>query len=305
VKIVHVDAAGLRPWVEGLRALEREISYPIADGADRFRIDHGADYHPFFSAMGEAHFLVAFEGDRVIGTMAGVKKEGEILGARHVTAYVADLKIAASHRGRGLVTKMLFFALKEALTPKNRHYRTWRYVYGAAMRGQKGDVLRSAKGLSLMRLTHPAAELAVYFVPPERLAAIDPSGAPPPPGPDGLDLSPDAISRSDEAGTVTTRGAKDLRLDSTAKPWPLFHLPLGPRHWLPSHGAYLRGAARAMALRGDPGPACFAIDLRLADHVAWLESQGVTPGARCTIHALGRRPIPRRIPWIHLATSEI
>ena len=31
----------LGPYVERLRLLEREILYPIADGADHFFIDHG------------------------------------------------------------------------------------------------------------------------------------------------------------------------------------------------------------------------------------------------------------------------
>ena len=38
-------------------ALERGVTYPL--GHDRFAIDHGSAYHPFFSALGDARFLVA------------------------------------------------------------------------------------------------------------------------------------------------------------------------------------------------------------------------------------------------------
>ena len=55
-----VDEHGLKPYVVGLRKLEREISYPIADGADSFVIDHGVNYHPFFSKMGKKHIFWSF-----------------------------------------------------------------------------------------------------------------------------------------------------------------------------------------------------------------------------------------------------
>src|SRR5207248_8774995 len=60
-RIIRVLAAQLGPYAASLRALEEPIRYPIADGADSFRIDHGADYHAFFSRLGEAHFLLALE----------------------------------------------------------------------------------------------------------------------------------------------------------------------------------------------------------------------------------------------------
>jgi len=58
LRFVHLKSDGIAPYVEGLRALERDIEYPIADGADAFRIDHGAEYHPFFSDLGDANFIL-------------------------------------------------------------------------------------------------------------------------------------------------------------------------------------------------------------------------------------------------------
>ena len=71
----------------------------------------------------------------------------------------------------------------------------------------------------------------------------------------------------------------------------------------PTWGAYLAGRARRWPAAARP--ACFAIDERLTDHVAWLAGVGVQPGATCTIYALRLPFAPRPVPWVHLATSEI
>jgi hypothetical protein len=56
---------------------------------------------------------------------------------------------------------------------------------------------------------------------------------------------------------------------------------------------------------GLPGPICFSLDERLADHVDWLASRGVTTGAACTIYTFRMPGGPRPLPWVHLATSQI
>ena len=107
-------------------------------------------------------------------------------------------------------------------------------------------------------------------------------------------------------GVISTAGRKDLRLVSTAEPWPLAHLALGPAAWRPSWGAYLAAAGAALVDHRIAGPACFGVDDRLRDHVAWLAGEGVEPGAVCTVST--RSPCPRGFlapPWVHLATSEI
>ena len=73
LELRHVEAHALAPFVEDLRALERDVSYPIDDGRDRFVLSHGDAYHPFFSSMGEAHFVVALEKGRVVGCIAAVR----------------------------------------------------------------------------------------------------------------------------------------------------------------------------------------------------------------------------------------
>ena len=86
-----------------MRALEESIRYPIADGADHFFIDHGPRYHPFFSNLGEAFFLLALDGERCAGAAVGVRRVVDWCGRAVVSFYACDLKVAAPmHRGSGL-----------------------------------------------------------------------------------------------------------------------------------------------------------------------------------------------------------
>jgi hypothetical protein len=302
VRLVHVTPQELGRYQDSLRRLEANIRYPIADGADHFRIDHGPSYAAFFTGLGEAHFLLALDGDEVVGTCAAIGRFAEAGGRRAATLYGADLKIAPAHRGGALARRFVYRGFVDVFRPSTRRRWPWRLAYVAAMHGARGDVMRSARGLlNPMRLARAAARLAVYFAQPEALAALPHHRCPPGPSEAGLNLSPDAKHEAD--GTVSTRGRKDLCLESTGEAWPLVHLPLGPAAWRPTWGAYL--AAGGDALTGSGATACFAIDERLTDQTAWLASVGIRPGATCTIYAL-RLPLgPRPAPWVHLATSEI
>ncbi len=321
MKLLLVDAAHLAPYAAGLRALERDITYPLADGQDRFWIDHGAHYHPFFSALGEAHFLIALDGDAVVGTAAGILRTARF-GERAVpTGYACDLKLAPSHRGRGVARDLLLHGLRHVLTTPR--FRRWRYAYGAAMRSARGDVMRSARGLHPARLFRPDACLRLFFVPAPALRALDPSGCPPLAAArtPGLELSPTQPG----LGLVSTAGTKDLRLVSArpqgredaqsqgredaqsqgredARTWPLTHLTHGPRDWPATLGDYLARAGRALP---DEAIACFGLDERLAPQLEWLAARGLVSDTVCTIYGWRLPGGPRDPAWIHLATSEI
>jgi hypothetical protein len=300
LRFLNLRPEQLAPYVDGLRALEHDIEYPIADGADSFRIDHGPLYHPFFSSMGEAQVIVGLDGHRVVATITGILRDGLLGGRTTKVMYGADMKVAKSHRGRGVPRKMLFFALRRLLSePRGT---SWRYAYVAAMRGAKGDVMRTVSGVHPARLAHPAAELMIYFVPPEKLARLDLAGAPAPPSlHEGIDLSPWPSSP-----LLSTAGRKDLRLRSTGgEPWPLVHLPYGPAR--PSWASYLKECGNSLNSPSERAGAiaCFGLDVRLHAHAEWLASNGVTPGAVCTVYALSLTPRTRGARWLHLSTAEI
>jgi hypothetical protein len=299
VALAHVTPDSLGPFAPGLCALEAGIEYPAGDKT--FTIDHGPSYHPFFSAMGAAHFVVASAGPNVVGNVVGVRKELEVGGRPLSALYVCDLKVAAAHRGGGLARRMLAFGLWRLVsTPELRRVRV---LYGAAMKGARGDVTRSARGASPLRLARPWARGAVYFVAPAALAGLEPRDCPELVPPGGIDLSPGGAT--EPPGTASTAGRKDLRLLPNGVSWPLVHLPLGPHAWRPSFGHYLRACGEALSARGAAGPACFALDERLLGHTAWLAQAGISPGAMFTIHGLDLTRTIRRAPFIHLATSEI
>lgn len=298
VRLLYLRPAELGPYLEQLAALERDISYPIADGQDRFVLSHGAEYHPFFSGFGEAHFLLALHGDEVIGCVAGVRKRvltprGEVMGG-----YVGDLKLRRDWRGKGVPARMLSHALLLSLRRwKELH---WRFAFGAAMRGDQGDVMRAAKGANVMKLSHAFARLDLFFVAPAQLAALEVSAAPATPSARGMDLSPGA-----QDDVVSTAGRKDFVLQSTGKPWPLVHLPRGPSGWGGSHAAYLRRGGERLVREGALGPACFGLDRRLTAEREFLASRGITPGAVATVYALSTTWRSWGAAWTHLATSEI
>jgi hypothetical protein len=294
-RFVYSGAAGIAPYLAELRQLEQSIQYPIGNGVDHFVIDHGPEYHPFFSGLGDARFLLAVRGSRVLGSIAGVMRTVTLAG-QHVRAlYLCDLKVAPDARGQHLSRSLLLRGL--TIIARDPALRQTRFFYGAAMRGSTGDVMRSVHGAHPFKLSRPAAQLHVYFAAPAALAKLDVAPAPTPPRTSGLILGQSEPLRE------STAGRKDLRLVSTGQPWPLVHLPLSPiaAGW----AQYLRETGASLLQARPVVSACFAVDQRLTNHVAWLETQGIAPGAVCTVYSWRLALRPTRSAWVHLPTSEI
>lgn len=303
LRILYLRSPQLGPYVEGLRRLEGEIEYPIADGEDHFRIDHGEEYHRFFSEMGEAHFLVALEGEEVVGSIAGVFKPYRVGEKLRRSVYLGDLKVAKRWRGGKLGPAILRRCLMEMA--RNRELWKWEVAFGAGMRGAGGDFMKMAQGrpFHVARLTRPVARLALFFEPPEKLAALSEGGRELSlPGP-GVDFSPGATEG--KADWISTGGRKDLRLMSTGEPWPLVHLVRGPGGWRDGYGAYLRRCGESLLEERGESLACFALDERLKGHLRWLREAGMEPGAIATLHGLLRPRAMKGHRWVHLATAEI
>ncbi len=299
LSFVVVDSAGLAPYAAGLRAIEKSISYPIADGQDSFHIDHGPLYHPFFSSMGKARFLVALEGETVIGSLTAVWRELDAGGKRYTGLYFCDLKLTQAWRGRGLVRRMLWHVFVR--WPFRRDFQGWSFVFFAAMRGDRGDVGRSFRGWHLGRILRPIGRLALYFVPLPQLSQL-PEEAPVTPRSTGLNFSPNNVNK-----WQSTQGSKDFQLLSTGRAWPLVHLPQPPQatdQW----GQYLRATSSRLLIDCPDAIACFGVDERFAAHIEWLSQQRLERGASCLLYCFS---IPFAGPrlsgwaWTHLATSEI
>ena len=305
-RFVIVGPDGLGPHVAELRALERDIHYPIDDGNDHFSIDHGPDYHPFFSMMGDrARFLLVIDGDRVVGSLAGVWRASSLADDVLPSLYLADLKLAPAYRGRGLVSKMLWHGLRKL--PFRKDFQGWRFAYAAAMRGDRGDIMRSVHGANPAGVSSTCAQMVLFFASADALSGLPGFDPPPPPLRPGLDLSP---ASPDAPLVISTAGRKDLRLISSGAAWPLVHLNRAPSGWgRGGLSAYLRRCATLIDDHHRGALACFALDQRLRGHIDWLDRNGVAPGALCTIYGLHLRvpflPAARRAPWAHIATSDI
>ena len=300
ISIVVVDREGLKPFQKGLQELEESIRYPVDDGADSFYIDHGSDYAEFFARMGKARFMVVRDGSKVIGSFVGVWREADFAGKKATGLYFCDLKLHKSYRGRGIVQRMLWYALSRL--PIRRDFQGWRFIYFAAMQKDKGDVANSFKGWHLGKIMRPVSEQLLYFVPVQQLRQLA-SGGPQSPDKPGLDFSPSNMNQIED-----TNGRKDLRLLSTGKPWPLVHIPKSPHRWDAPIGDYLRQCGESIHEQNPDALACFGLDNRLQSHIEWLQQQGIPHGARCCIHGFSvpfLAPGMRQYPWIHLAPSEI
>ncbi len=243
---------------------------------------------------------------RAVGAFAAVFKPANVKGRRLPGAYLGDFKLERRARGGQVARRVALRALVAAfLEPR---FWKWRVGYFAAMRGEKGDVTRSMRGLHLGAINRPLAELNIYFESPDKLATLDCAGCPPSPSQlTGIDLSPDAQTFCNKAGWMSTAGRKDLRLVSAGRPWPLAHIPGGPASWTPTLAHTLKQAGESIQKEAPDHTACFSLDQRLSEHCKWLMAQGIAPGATCGVYGLAllRPGTIRKCGWVHLATSEI
>lgn len=325
-----VEAHDVTPYAAQLLALERGITYPLGDedGAERFYIDHGAAYHPFFSTMGTARFGIVVEEQQnpaknrreitetVLGSVAGVWRHaiGPVQ-QKIPTLYIADLKLSPTARGKGISRRLLRWGLWQIVSRSD--LRGWRMCFGVAMRGSSGDVSNTFTGAHPAQMAGRLAVLQIYFVSREALLSLpekaQAASSPCPILPTdimehGLDLSPNPTGESDQPILTRTQGRKDLRLVSTGAEWPLWHLPQSPRTWGKRAGgvaSYLYEAATQMPAQA---LACFALDTTLQPQIQWLSKMGIVSNTFATVYAL-RLPPPflrwQKPTWIHVATSEI
>lgn len=252
--------------------------------------------------MGDTTFVLASDGGNVVASVAMVSRKARYGSKTRTSLYGCDYKVAPSHRGTGLARALALHATKRFFT--GGHLAATRLVYAAAMRGDRGDVMRSVRQkVHPAHLFRAAAQLSLYFEDPETLAGLDLQNSPAPPNlRRGLDLSP---SDYDTPRITNTAGRKDLRLVSAGEPWRLLHLGQGPEHWTPTWGHYLTSCAKAAATDVPAAQLCFGIDNRLSDHIGWLDRQNIRPGATCTIYLLRAPWLLPRAEWIHLSTAEI
>lgn len=201
MRILRLSARDRPAWQDRLRAFSERFTYPLGD--DRFRIDHGPDYFRFFDRCGEAIPFLAVDGDRVVAAACAVLREAPSLGRAW---YLCDLKVDWAFKGRGAALSLIRSAMPYCLRRCRRGYAITMLGPGA----HRSPVPRLLGRLPLLSF-ETGPRLEIYSLGLEEL----------------LRAAPLLRRHRGSISLESLRGIKDLVLESTGRPMPLWHLRFG------------------------------------------------------------------------------
>lgn len=233
-----------------IAALEEGVTYPL--GGDRFSLDHGDDYFAFFDRLGAVTYYAALDGERVVGVGCGILRD--LLGGP--AWYLCDLKVHPAYRGRWVPTTLLLHAVP-------RYYPRCGRGYGITMDPSDGEnpVVRLFSRVPLIQAP-VAARLVFYSLGAAAMA----------------DVAPLVARHRGPLSYRSLRGIKDIVLQSTGAPMPLWHVQHGP-----------------MAEAGEPRPAPDGVHMFCTPEGSALhldvQGTGLEPDATATVlaHRMGDR----------------
>lgn len=190
-----------------IAGLEKGTSYPL--GEDRFEIDHGEDYFAFFTRLGQLHYYVVLDRDRVVAVAAAILRQVPPASREkpETVWYLCDLKVHPEYRGRYLPVSIFVHAFPK-LYPLSPH------AYALSMDADRERPNRVALMLKRFPLAPMsiATKLGIVSLDAKRMQKVEP------------------ILR-EHFGCVSylsLEGKKDIILQSTRAPMPLLHVQFGP-----------------------------------------------------------------------------
>ncbi len=187
--------------------LEKGTSYPL--GEDRFEIDHGEDYFAFFTRMGQLHYYVALDGDRVVAVAAAILRSIPPAPQQEPKKvwYLCDLKVHPEYRGRYVPLSIFVHAFPKLHPICSR-------AYGISMdtdRKRKNRVALMLSRFPLAPMTI-ATQLEIVSVDSKRMRKVEP-----------------VLRRYfGDVSYLSLEGKKDIILQSTGSAMPLLHVQFGP-----------------------------------------------------------------------------
>ena len=190
-----------------IASLETGTSYPL--GEDRFEIDHGEDYFAFFTRLGQLHYYVVLDGDRVVAVAAAILRC--VPPASHkkpkMVWYLCDLKVHPEYRGRYLPVSIFVHAFPKLYPLSSQAY---------AISMDTDSERRNRVALMLKRFPLApmsiATKLGIISLDVKRMQKVEP------------------ILREHfgHISYLSLRGKKDIILQSTGSRMPLLHVQFGP-----------------------------------------------------------------------------
>lgn len=187
--------------------LEKGTSYPL--GEDRFEIDHGEDYFAFFTRLGQLHYYVVLDGDRVVAVAAAILRSVPSANRQKPKTvwYLCDLKVHPEYRGRYLPVSIFVHAFPK-LYPLTAH------AYAISMDADRERPNRVALMLKRFPLAPMsiATKLGIISLDAKQMQEVEP------------------VLR-EHFGCVSYLSLaekKDIILQSTRAPMPLLHVQFGP-----------------------------------------------------------------------------
>lgn len=264
---------GLCKYVQSLKSIEKNILYPLENGAESFRISHGETYAPFFTNQGyKTRFLIIKDNQKVIGGIVGIWKEITILKQKNKILYVADLKLEKNYRGKGVIKRSLFFLFIR--WPFIKNFQGWDLIYFCAMQREKIGVDQTFKGLHLGKLANPIAEFFIYMVDPKLFMNYKFSE---------LKHKPKNyinFSQNRKKNVLWNDGIKDIILNKNDQKIQLGHL--NPELFITLNKSKFDEAIEE--IRDRKGSlACFSIDIKEQEKLNWLKKMGIESKTRCKI----------------------
>jgi len=290
------DENSVLSYVEDLKSIEKKILYPLENGNESFRIDHGDKYTPFFTNQGyKSRFLIIKESDTVIGGLVGVWKKTTLNKNKLNILYIADLKLKKEYRGNGIIKKSLLYLFIR--WPFNQGLRGWDFIYFCAMQKNNFGVEKAFKGLHLGRLSKLRTEFVIYMIEPEVLKRL--------PSKFFKKNKNKRINLSEKRkeAVLWNDNIKEITLTKSNESLSLGHI--NPDILIGGNEKKIKKIIKTIEKRKN-SLACFAIDIKQKDRIDIMEEIGIKKETFCKLFTFNPFLLSSlRSAQFYISTGEI